>query len=268
MSALATLQRKLQRLIVDGDDVIASAIESSAAIPATTRLRIYSDAYRLRLIEALQANYPALERLVGADRFARLTQLYLSMNPSRHFSIRWFGHELASFLREFDECRDEPWLAELAEWEWKVATAFDASDAESLTASSLADLAPEAWPTLTFALHPSVQRIRLLTNAATIAKAAGADLSLPVPERFEPGQLDASRHGTPWLIWRQDLVVRFRSLDAMEAAALDAVESGSTFGELCEAIAEYLDADAVPQQAATYLRTWIDERLLATNLHR
>ncbi len=254
MNTLSTLQRDLQQFIVEGSDSIAAAIDSSQEISAATRLNIYSDAYRLRLIEALQANFPVLEKLFGADPFARLTQLYLSIRPSRHFSIRWFGHELPSFLREFDEYRDRPWLAELAEWEWKVATAFDERDANVLAVDKLATMAPEEWPHLKLFLHPCVQRLRLTTNAAALAKAAGEDQSLP-----EPKLLDEC---VEWLIWRQDFVVRFRSLDALEAAALDAVQSGATFGELCEAIAEHMDAESVPLRAATLLRQWIEEQLL------
>ncbi len=255
MTSLASLQRDLQKLIVDGDESIASAIDSSDEIPAATRLKIYSDAYRLRLIEALQANFPVLERLLGADQFARVTQLYLSIRPSRHFSIRWFGHELQQFLREFDEYRDQPWLAELAEWEWKVAMAFDEHDTELLTIDAVAGVTPEDWPGLNFFFHPSVQRVGLTTNATAIAKASGEEQPLPQPVQL------AER--TESLIWRQDLIVRYRSLDVTESAAIDAVRTGATFGELCETIAQHVAADEVPLRAATLLRRWIDDQLLA-----
>jgi hypothetical protein len=255
MKSLAQLQRALQSHIVDGDTALADSIDSSAQISAATRLRIYSDAYRLRLIEAMQANYPVLEKLIGADDFSRLTQLYLAVHPSRHFSIRWFGHELASFLAVCAEYSDKPWLGELAEWEWKIAAAFDARDKNLLTVDDLAKVAPDDWPALRFTLHPSVQRIALSTNAAAIAKAAGNDESLPTGAQLE-------QRGE-WLIWRRDLVVRFRSLDPVEAAAIDSLRSGATFGELCEVIAVHIDAEAVPGKAAELLRIWIDEQLLA-----
>jgi hypothetical protein len=254
--SLARLQRELQLHIVDGDASIAVSIDSSDKVSAATRLRIYSDAYRLRLIEALQANYPVLEQLMGAEDFAQLTQLYLSLHPSRHYSIRWFGDRLASFLNEFDDYRKTPWLAELATWEWTVATAFDARDAKPLIIDDLAKVTPDAWPALTFDFHPSVQRIGLTTNAAAIAKAAGNDEVPPQPARLD--------RRVEWLIWRQDLTVRYRSLDAIEASAIDAIGRGANFGELCEAIAEHLAADDVPQKAALLLRSWIGEQLLTT----
>ena len=82
---LAGTQRALQMHIVDGDERIAALIDSSHAAHADYRLRVYSDAFRLRLIEALQANYPVLAKFSGEEAFARLAQEYLAVYPSRHF---------------------------------------------------------------------------------------------------------------------------------------------------------------------------------------
>src|SRR5262245_60134591 len=73
MSSIAALERGLQAHILDGDQAIALGIDSSEQVSAATRLKIYSDAYRLRLIEALQANFPIIEQLLGPDEFGRLT---------------------------------------------------------------------------------------------------------------------------------------------------------------------------------------------------
>jgi hypothetical protein len=259
MSHLAQLQRDLQAHVINGEPAIADAIDSSVEIPAATRLGIYSDAYRLRLIEALQANNPLLAQLVGDHAFSRLTQLYLAVYPSRHYSIRWFGHRLAGFLSQYPDYSKQPWLAELARWEWKIATAFDAQDATTLAAEQLASIAPDAWPELRFTFHPSVQRIALTTNVVAIATAAADNLSLPRP---------ATQGRTEWLIWRQNLEVQYRSLDTVEAAAIDAVIGGATFGELCETLAARgEDEDQVPLVAAGMLKRWIVDQCLSELRH-
>jgi hypothetical protein len=255
MSRIQHLQRELQAWVIDGEAAIATTIDASAEIPAATRLQIYSDAYRLRLIEALQANYPLLAQLLGEHGFARLTQLYLTIQPSHHYSIRWFGHRLADFLCEHPDYRKQPWLPELATWEWAIATAFDAADAATLTAADLAAVAPDAWAGMRFVLHPSVQRMALTTNVVMIAQAAADNLSLPRPSTQERAE---------WLIWRQDLTVQYRSLDAIEAAALDAVVAGATFSELCELlVAREADEDQVPLIAAGFLRQWVADQCLS-----
>jgi len=255
MSHLESLQRELQAWVIDGEAPVADAIDASAEIPATTRLQIYSDAYRLRLIEALQANYPLLAQLIGDQAFARLTQLYLAGQPSRHYSIRWFGHRLADFLCEHPDYRKQPWLPELATWEWAIATAFDAADTPALTAADLTSIAPDAWANLRFVFRPSVQRIALTTNVVTIAKAAADNLSLPRP---------STQERTEWLIWRQDLTVQYRSLDANEAAVIDAALAGATFSELCELlVTRDADEDQVPLIAAGFLSQWVADQCLS-----
>jgi hypothetical protein len=255
MSRLAQLQRALQARVVDGDTAIADAIDASAEIPAATRLEVYSDAYRLRLIEALQANYPLLAQVIGDHPFARLAQLYLAVHPSRHYSIRWFGHRLADFLREHADYHKQPWLPELATWEWAVATAFDAADATFLTVEQLSAVAPGAWPEMRLTFHPSLQRVALTTNVLDITKAAADNLSLPCP---------ATQPRTEWLIWRQDLTVQYRLLDANEAAAIDAAVAGRTFGELCELLAvRDAEEDQVPLIAASLLKQWITDQCVS-----
>lgn len=259
MSNLARLQRDLQAHVIEGEDAIASAIDSTNDIPAATRLKIYFDAYRLRLIEALEANFPVLAKWLGEEQFSRMTQEYLANHPSRHFSIRWFGHRLPEFLRAFTDYRDQPWLAELAEWEWKISTAFDAADDTPLSAEDIAQVAPDAWADLRFALHPSVQRISLTTNVVAAMKAHAGDEAFP-----SPALLDS--HGE-WLIWRQDLTVQYRSLDAVETAALDAIAAGATFGEMCETIARLSDDESAPLRAATFLKAWLGDQLLTATAH-
>jgi hypothetical protein len=257
MNNLAQLQRDLQAHVLDGDDAIAEAIDSNDDMPAATRLNIYSDAYRLRLIEALEANYPVLAKLLDDEAFGRMTQEYLAINPSRHFSIRWFGHRLPGFLREFADYRDQPWLAELAEWEWKIAAAFDAADAPPLSIDDVAGIAPEHWAALRLTLHPSVRRVSLKTNIVQIAKAAAEGAELPAPTPLDTG--------VEWLIWRQDLSVQYRSLSTAEAAAVDAISSGATFGEMCEAVAQFVGDDDAPLQAATFLKQWLGDYLIVAN---
>jgi hypothetical protein len=252
--SLAQLQRALQAHVIDGEFEITSSIESSEDIPAATRLRIYSDAYRLRLIEALAANFPVLAQALGEEAFARLAQEYLVVFPSRHYSIRWFGHRLAEFLSEYPDYRAITWLHELAAWEWKIATSFDAADAALLGMNDLAGVAPNEWADLRLTLHPSVQRIALESNVVAIVKAKDREESLPVP---------AKQTRTEWLIWRQDLGVLYRSLDIIEAAAIDAIRHGASFGEMCESMAEHgATEDQVPLLAAGYLKQWLTDQCL------
>lgn len=249
VQALAETQRDFQRHVMNGDMKIAAAVNESSNVPVATRLGIYSEAYRLRLRDALGGNVPRLQELLGEDPFFAITMQYLDEHPSQFRSIRWFGDRLADWLDA--TFADQPWLGELARWEWTVAAAFDAPDATALPLDALAAISPEDWPALQFEFHPSLQRLQMKTNAPALFKALAEEQSVPEPALLPEEQA--------WLIWRQDLKTQYRSLSAYEAAALDRMRAGGTFEEMCDVLCAWHAEDAVPLQAAGLLKQWIQD---------
>ena len=77
MSTLAQLQRDLQHHVLTGDATIADAVNGTAAVPAATRLGVYSNAYRIRLADALGDNMPHLRELLGEDEFGAVAARYI-----------------------------------------------------------------------------------------------------------------------------------------------------------------------------------------------
>lgn len=252
MSDLAQLQQQFKNFILDGDDAIACRVQATERVPVATRLSIYADAYRSRLAEALASNAPRLQQLLGDDAFSVVAQRYIEEHPSKFASIRWFGGDLAQSLERSHASK--PWLAELARWEWAIASTFDALDAQAIGIERLAGVAPEDWPGLSFRFHPSIQRLDVRTNAPALFKALSEEL--PVPE---PVVLDELQ---PWLIWRQELKTQYRSLSANEAAAIDAMRGRGTFEEMCDLLREWHTEEAVPVEAAGMLKRWIVDALV------
>jgi hypothetical protein len=252
VSALAKLQRDLQRHVLDGDAAIAEAVIGTAAVPAATRLAVYSNAYRARLAEALADNMPHLREFLGEEAFDAVAARYIHAHPSQFASIRWFGDRLAQSLERSHP--SQPWLAELAHWEWALAASFDASDATAVGVECLASIAPGDWADLQLQFHPSVQYLELATNAQALFKALAEEQSPPQPAMLERPQ--------PWLLWRQDLKTQYRSLEPAEAAAIRIMRAGGTFGAMCEALCEWHDGDEVPLAAAGMLKRWIIEEQL------
>ena len=64
----------------------------------------------------------------------------------------------------------------------------------------------------------------------------------------------AATEALSWVMWRHDLIVRWRSLEGDEAWALRAVSGGASFAEMCEGLCDWHEADAVPLRAAGILR--------------
>lgn len=246
---LAELQRRFQAGILSA---IGTAPEFVTDVPtesAQARFQIYRDAYRLRLTEALAADFPALQRLLGEEVFAELAGRYAEAKPPWHYSIRWAGAGLAEFLR------DRPDLSDMAAFEWALSTAFDASDAIPLQAEALAALPAEAWPDLRLVFHPSLRCIVLRHNAPELWHA--------ITENKPPPDLTEENEPRDWLVWRRQFAVYYRPLDDREAWALDAARHGAAFSDWCEGLALWSDSENHPSaMAAGLLRRWLDDGLI------
>lgn len=250
--ALAELQRDFQRHVMHGHERIVDAVGGTVEVPATLRLAIYAEAYRLRLTDALASTLPRLQQLMGNEQFAALASEYIELCPSSYPSIRWFGDQLPRLLQRC--CPEQPWLAELARWEWAIAAAFDGADAEPVGIEALAAVAPDRWPTLSFQFHPTVHCLQMRTNAPLLFKALSAEAAPPDCITLEAPQ--------PWLIWREGLKTQYRSLGADEHAALEAMRAGGTFEALCDTLCGWHDVDTVPAQAAGMLKRWVVEQMI------
>jgi hypothetical protein len=223
-------------------------------VPVTTRLGIYAGAYRSRLAEALQSNYPVLAKLLGASDFDALASEYIAAHDSPFFSIRYYGDGLAKFLATREDYAAAPVLAELAQWEWAMTTVFDAADAPALRAEELGRIPPQRWAQLRLRWHPSVQRLTLWWNVPQLWQALSEDRERP--------EMALAASAVEWLLWRENLTTYFRSLAGTEANVLDAARSGWPFGELCTLLCEELGDSEAPAQAAVLLRTWIGSGLI------
>jgi hypothetical protein len=169
-------------------------------------------------------------------------------------SIRWYGRDLGSFMTRCPPYDDAPILSEVALLEWTLAEVFDAQDAPVLQRAALAAVDPAAWGGLKFAFHPSLRRLELSWNTAAVWKAMSRDETPPGPE--------LGVAPVTWLLWRQNLQNYFRSMTGVEAAALDAALRGRNFGEICEALSNWLPQYEIPAAAAGLLGTWADSGII------
>lgn len=260
MTQLAELQKRFQQTVLHPgrEHSIAWVSAAGRAAPAT-QLSVYKHAYRTRLCEVLTADYPAVAMAVGDARFEQLCSEYIDAYPSCFFSLRDFGRYLPECLagkcEQQEEYREMPWLVELARFEWTLGQAFDAADAPVFTEQQMAAVAPHEWPGLSFVFHPSVQRLDLEWNVPEIWRALTADPPVPVEAERDTA--------SPWLVWREQLVTRFRSLQDDERRALDAARVGASFHELCEELAALIDETQVPLRAAALLKGWIAQGLIS-----
>ena len=256
MSSYTTLQTQFQQYVLTGEHDILPNVVDGPRLDATGRLDVYAIGYRLRLIEILDADYPALHALAGDDLFDQLARAYIIAHPSVFPNARWVGHHLPIFLANDPAFASQPVLAEMAAFEWAMSLAFDSADDPVLGIAELASLPGEAWSTLGFRLHSSLQRTALAWNVPAFWLAVTREEDPPIPAQ--------SAEMTPWIVWRRELTTYFRSLETDEAAALSAIGTNGNFADMCEILCDWHEPDAVPTLAMTLLRRWIDEGLISS----
>jgi len=254
VTRLAHIQDAFQRFLIQGDRAVEAHIVGTARVPVATRLSIYGDGYRSRLIEALQTNFPVLASLLGESDFATLGGRYVDSHVSSFSSIRYYGDRLADFLATDAEYSQVPLLCELASWEWAMAATFDAADVTPLDVGAFAQLAPEEWAQLRFEWASSVRVLQLGWNVPQLWKAVTEETDRPEPS--------LAQQPPSWLLWRHDLQIFFRALAGDEAAAIEASRNGQTFGELCVLLCAHLTEAEASLRAASLLRGWVQSGLI------
>ncbi len=224
------------------------------SLDVDTGLAIYHNAYRARLLEVMQGDFPAVWHWLGDDEFAELVAAYVHRYPSAHFSLRWLGQRFEDFIGEHLVAEQSPPLAELARLEWAFTLAFDASPGKPLILEDMAQLAPDAWPLLQVEWAPAVQQVLCRFNSLEIWRSVKAQAAFPGSQPLALAQV--------CLVWRDQQVCRYRSLASAEAYALAGMaDSGWSFSELCGELAVTYQEGA-PLQAVTWLKQWVQDGLL------
>lgn len=252
---LQDVQLKFKQYLMQQKADIASHIVSTDDLANDVRLEIYGNAYVSRLIEVLQKDYTALFEMLGEEQFNELASAYIDAYPSTHPSLRFFGKQMADYLLNHPSYAPHPYLYELARFEWGFTDAFDASDSAVMTESDAALLPADAWSTLHFGFHPSIQLIPYEWNILPIWQAIQQEHDIPAPVQLVDQEV--------CLIWRQGLQTQYRTLDAGEARGLTLLLQGASFPELCEALAAQSEVpEQVPIRAASLLKGWLAAGLI------
>jgi hypothetical protein len=247
---LARAQYLFQDGLLGRSEDILDRVRGNAREDAATMFGIYRNAYWSRLAESLGLDFPGLKALMGGQAFNRMARTYIARHPSRHPSIRWLGRELAAFLASDAAYRNDPWLADMAHFDWALAFAFDAADTPPAGLADLAGVSPEFWGGIRLRFHPTLDASRITTPVGEAR-----------PRLLEnPGAAvdRAARCERALMVWRIGHDVKFRAADLLEYKAMQAMQNGSTFGDMCELLAHELDQQAAARRAAQILQGWLE----------
>lgn len=250
MIRFESMQLHMQAALLQDRNPEASLL----TVRGARQFHVYRNAYGARLRAALRDNYEVLYRVLGDDEFEALASTYIAAKPSHHYSLRWFGHDLANFMAEEFDAPLHPAAVDLARLEWALRCAFDATDAPVLERAALAAIDASHWPGLCFTVHASVQRLMLQWAVGPVWSALqGGDSEAAAPVAME--------HAV--LVWRQGLQPQWASLEPQDTAFLQALQAGHSFAGVCDALAQCVGEDHAAATAATLLGKWLDAGVIS-----
>lgn len=252
---IEAIQHQFQTYLKNEALEIENEIVEDAKLTVQERLAIYFNAYRWRLYEILESDYPKLLVLMGQESFDSLSKEYLDLNPSHYFSVRYFGQNLSTFLQNTKPYSDYPYLQEMAQFEWAMSNTLDAKDATLLTIDTMKSLPLDRFAELQIRLHPSVQLLYFTWDTPELWQAIDENTEERSPKRL--------LSPAPWLIFRSELSCAFRSMNQDEAFALQTIQSSKCIETLCEALCERMPEENVPMFTLQCLEQWLRDGIVS-----
>jgi hypothetical protein len=224
----------------------------TAAAPG---LAVHLNTYRSQLLVCLGETYGAVRAWLGDAAFEAAAAIHIERVPPGSWTLDAYPRDFPRTLSGLYPA--DPEVGDLARLEWALAELFTAADCDPLAPDTLdqAAWARIDWERAVLQLVPTFTRLPVSTNAAAIWSALSAgETPPPAAALAAPAQL---------ALWRNGFTPHFRTLDPAEAAALDQVAQGRSFGALCASLVERCGAADGPRLAGAWLGQWLRDGLIA-----
>jgi len=243
------------RAAVHGTQLPEPLLNPQGGVDGVERLSVYAEGYVERTRQALEEVYEAIRHLLGARRFAQLSRAYAETVPSRTYNLSRRGEALPEFLAGHPLTREFPFLPDLARLEWRVNQAFHAAEQPPMDSTRLSAFSLDAWQRMRLIFQPSVSLVASdwpildLWDARTRPV---AEVSLELIDR--PQRV---------LVFRAGVQVRCELLGDPPFHLMDALLSGRSLGEACEALAaRAAQAGHEPPSPTDWFARWVRDGLL------
>ena len=136
---------------------VQPACSPIARLAAQPGFAVYRNTVMRGCIDALQANYPAVERLVGTEWFRAAAAVYVPTHRPRRPSLLDYGEDYARFLDTFEPAAELPYLAGVARVDRFWTHAHGASEAQMLAPAAITGMAPEQLASAVLVVHPAAR---------------------------------------------------------------------------------------------------------------
>jgi hypothetical protein len=236
-TALTRFQDGFAQALLAPDPTAAPGLPPEiAALARQPGFAVYRNTVMKGCIDALQANYPAVARLVGDEWFRAAATVFARERLPAQATLLYYGEAFAEFLARFEPAAELPYMPGVARLDRFWTESHAAPDEPALAPAALADLPPDALATTV--LHPHAAARWAWFADQPIYTIWQRNREAPDDER----ELDWRGEGA--LLTRPHGVVQWAQLDAAGCALLDACAAGRPLSAAADAaIDAHRDAD-------------------------
>jgi hypothetical protein len=228
---------------------VGDVVTPSRTLTPVERVGVYQGMYLLRMIEALEGDYPAVAHFLGHHQFQHVVEDYAAAHPSSHWSFNPFGRHFPELVHKSRHVRRKAFAYDLARLELAVTEVFDAAESPRLTPEDVAKVPERAWAS---ARLVPIDAFRLLSFGHN------ANAYLQSVKRGGEDHPEIRRKDTWVTVWRKNYEVWRLDLDRPAFDLLSALAKGKPFGKAVAASARKLQGKA-GDQLFRWLRDWVAE---------
>ncbi len=240
--ALGRFQDDFARALLAVDETAPPAVAALAGQPA---FAVYRNTVMKGCIDALQANYPAVNRLVGEEWLRAAAAVYARNTLPELPMLLDYGAGFADFLAGFEPAAGLPYLPAVARLDRCWTEAHAAATEDPLDPAAIAQLAEGNFYRLRLQPHAAARWAWCADAPAyTIWSRNRSDVQ-------DDHEIDWRAEGA--LLTRPRDAVAWCALDRAGCAFLDSCAAGSTVAEAAQAALDADDAADLSRLIATLL---------------
>jgi hypothetical protein len=227
-TALRQFQDGFARALLATEPRAGDLSPEIARLAAQPAFAVYRNTVMKGCIDALQANYPSVARLVGEEWFRAAAAIFVRTRLPRQPTLAVYGEGFADFLAAFEPAADLPYLPGVARVDRFWTEAHVAPDEAPADPAAVARLGPEQLARTVLRPHASARWAWFDAQPiATIWRRNRYPL--------EGGETEINWRGEGVLVVRARGTVESVGLDVAGCAFLDACAAGRTLGEAAAA---------------------------------
>ena len=246
-------------LVAIGPDEAARVVVGDTRLDALSRLGVYHDAYRARLVECLADDYPAVQYALGDDTFTAVCHAYIAAHPSRGPSLNPYGEKMASFVSPQEAGgviagELATFAADLARLEWALVEVIHAAKAPVLDPAALQAIPPEAWGN---ARLPPAETLRLVRGSYPVNRffqQFKQDEEPELPDLATPSPSAVAVYRVGFVLWRMDLTPAMAEL---LAGLMNGATLGEALGSLDDTKMSAAELAEAERQVMAWFQSWV-----------